>query len=105
MELIDKFRERFGLNEFELSRHALDQTVHRNITVAEIRQAVTRAEVIENYPNDKYGPSCLLLGFTASGRPIHIQWRYPDSALIKLITAYEPDPGLWIDFKISSASP
>ena len=27
--------------------------------------------MIEDYPDDKYGPSCLVLGFTAEGKAIH----------------------------------
>ncbi|MCF6335624.1 MAG: DUF4258 domain-containing protein [Spirochaetales bacterium] len=56
-------------------------------------------EIIEHYPNDKYGPSCLILGFTKSNRPLHIQSTYPELQLIKIITLYEPDTKQWIDFK------
>ena len=35
--------------------------------------AKSRAEIIEDYPNDKYGPSCLLLGFTQAGRLVIIE--------------------------------
>jgi hypothetical protein len=38
--------------------------VERNISEAEIRQAGRRARIIEDYADDKYAPSCLLLGFT-----------------------------------------
>jgi len=27
---------------------------------------------IEDYPTDKYYPSCLLLGFTDNARPLHL---------------------------------
>ncbi len=45
--------------------------VDRHISEQEIRDAGSKAEVIENYPEDKYSPSGLLLGFTAAGRPLH----------------------------------
>jgi Domain of unknown function (DUF4258) len=45
-----------------LSRHALRRMVERNISDAMIREAGAVAELIEDYPNDKYSPSCLLLG-------------------------------------------
>jgi hypothetical protein len=48
---------------------------------------------------DKYGPSCLILGFTKTGRPLHIQCSYPRRPLIKIITLYEPDQDLWVDFR------
>ena len=44
----------------------------RNIPVADLEEALSgECEVIEDYPDDKYGPSCLLLGFTSTGRPLH----------------------------------
>jgi hypothetical protein len=58
------------------------------------------SEIIEDYPEDKYGPSCLILGFTKTGRPLHIQCSYPSRLLIKIITLYEPDPDLWVDFRV-----
>jgi len=57
-------------------------------------------EVIEEYPDDKYGPSCLIFGFTLSNRPLHVQCSYPSHPLVKIITLYEPDPKIWIDFKL-----
>ena len=57
----------------------------------------TEAEIIEDYPDDKYSPSCLLLGFTQIGRPLHIVVSLEDRDLVKVITVYEPDPDKWID--------
>ena len=34
-------------------------------------------KAIEDYPNDKYDPSCLILGFTRSRRPLHIMGTVP----------------------------
>ena len=80
-------------------RPYFDQTTLRRITAQELREAIANGEVIEDYPNDKYGPSCLVLGFTSLGRPIHVQCSHPSRALIKIITAYQPDPNEWTDFK------
>ena len=60
-------------------------------------------KVIEDYPEDKYGPSCLILGFTG-GRKAGaraLQSSFP--LLIKTITVYEPNPNLWIDFEVRKA--
>jgi hypothetical protein len=37
--------------------------------VQEIREMIADGQVIEDYPDDKYGPSCLIFGFTLKGRP------------------------------------
>ncbi|WP_446383809.1 DUF4258 domain-containing protein [Coleofasciculus sp. E2-BRE-01] len=50
--------------KFEFTRHAFKRAIERNISEAEIREASVTMEVIEDYPDDKYSPSCLLLGFT-----------------------------------------
>jgi hypothetical protein len=85
--------------QFEFSRHAFHRVVERNISEHEIREAGLDAEVIEDYPDDKYSPSGLLLGFTRLGRPLHFQISYADSDLTKIITIYEPDPNEWVDFR------
>jgi hypothetical protein len=66
----------------------------------EIRETIADGEIIEDYPDDKYGPSCLILGYTQAGRALHVQCSYPTRPLIKIITLYEPDANLWIDFKV-----
>ena len=97
MAMIDEIRERVARDEFEFSRHAVNQMLRRAISVVEVRQTVSQAEIIEDYPHDKYGPSCLLLGYTDAARPIHVHCSYPDRTLIKFITVYEPDATLWVD--------
>jgi hypothetical protein len=56
--------------------------------------------IIEDYPEDKYSPSCLLLGLTAARRVLHIQVSRLDSDSLKIITLYEPDTDKWINYKI-----
>ena len=99
MNLIKELRSKFAKEEFEFSKHAVDQTILRNITVQEIREAMNTGEVIEDYPEDKYGSSCLVFGLTKQKRPIHIQCSYPTRSLIKIITIYEPDLKQWIEFR------
>ena len=97
--MILEIRERFRNGLFEFSKHALDQSIIRQITVSELREAIESGKIIEDYPNDKYGPSCLILGYTENDRPVHVQCSYPSRPIIKVITLYEPDPELWIDFE------
>jgi len=101
MALLNNIRDKIARRQYEFSKHAVDQTIVRNISVSELEQAISsQSEVIEDYPEDKYGPSCLILGFTSAGRPLHIQCSHPAQPLIKIITVYEPDPELWIDLRI-----
>ena len=98
--MIEEIRARFARDEFEFSKHATDQSILRGISVQEMREAVSAGKVIEDYPDDKYGPSCLVFGTTKSARPIHIQCSYPLRELVKIVTLYQPDPEQWIDYKV-----
>lgn len=98
--MIEEIREKIAAGQFEFSKHAVDQSIVRRVTVQEIREAIATGEIIEDYPDDKYGPSCLLFGHTREGRPLHIQCSYPSRPVVKIITLYEPDASLWVDFKV-----
>jgi hypothetical protein len=90
LELIQKA---IASGNYQYSLHAVQRTTERHISRSEIERAISRAEIIEDYPQDKYGPSCLLYGDTDNGRALHIQVSLPP--LVKIITVYEPDPKEW----------
>ena len=97
--MIEEIRRKFIQAPAEFSEHAFNQRILRKIGGDEIAEAMATAEIIESYPNDKYGPSFLLMGMTRSGRPLHMQVSTPVRPRLKIITAYQPDPALWIDFR------
>ncbi|NUQ36422.1 MAG: DUF4258 domain-containing protein [Caldilineales bacterium] len=97
MDLITEIHRKLTNGEFEFTRHAVDRMLLRHISVKEVKDAVQNGVVIEDYPYDKYGPSCLILGLTKTNRPLHIQCSYPARHRIKIITVYEPDPASWQD--------
>jgi Domain of unknown function (DUF4258) len=99
MITLDEIRQRIVAGTFEFSRHAFKRAVERNISDDDIREAGRHATIIEDYPDDKYAQSCLLLGFTDAGRPLHIQVSYIESDMLKIITIYQPDPEEWYDYR------
>ena len=101
MEMLDGIKRRIRQRQYEFSKHAVDQSIIRGISVPEVEEAIIgKSEVIEDYPDDKYGPSYLILGFTKAGHPLHVQCSYPSRPLVKIITLYQPDPDLWIDYRV-----
>lgn len=100
MALLDSIRDKVRQQRYEFSKHAVDQSVLRGIKVKEVEQALLgRSEVVENYSDDERGPSCLVLGFTDTGRALHIQVSHSSRPLLRIITLYEPNPDLWVDFR------
>lgn len=96
---LEAVRAAFTANRFDFTEHATERAVERNISESEIVEAGSRATTIEEYPDDKYGPTRLLLGFTKVGRPLHIQVADSPSPPVKIITLYEPDPEEWENFE------
>ena len=70
---LDTVRKQLANAEIDLTLHVARRLVQREISELDLRQAGARAMVIEEYPDDKYSPSCLMLEFTDTGRPLHIQ--------------------------------
>lgn len=71
--------------------------IRRSIDRPEVEYVIIRGEVIEEYPNDKYSPSCLIYGRTKKGRNLHVQVSLPPIVII--ITVYEPESSEWINYK------
>ncbi len=71
----------------------------RMITTKEVEIVVTTGELIEDYPDDVRGHSCLLLGYGNEERVIHVVCA-PKKDYLAIITAYLPNQNQWSsDFK------
>jgi len=100
MKSLEEIRQQLYSEEFQLTRHALKRQTERNISNDEIREISENVVIIEDYPDDKYAPSSLLLGFTKADRALHIHVYIKESDVTKIITLYEPNQNDWIDFKV-----
>ncbi len=77
--------------------HALDQMnrPERMISAAEVRHVIFAGEIIEDYPEDVRGHSCLMLAFSPfSGRPVHVVCS-PKDEYLAVVTAYIPTLDRW----------
>lgn len=84
-----------------ITDHADEEAFDDSLTYEEIYSSVIQGEIIEDYPNDKPYPSCLILGRNFAGKPIHSVWAYnPENLWSVLITVYRPDPERWINWKV-----
>lgn len=99
MKTLEEIKRQLQAGKFEFTRHAFKRAIERDISEAEIQEASVSMEVIEDYPDDKYSPSSLLLGFTQADRALHLQVSRTESDVVKIITLYEPDPEQWINYR------
>ena len=85
-------------NRIRITNHATDEAEDDDLLLDEILASVLIGELIEQYPNDRPYPSCLIYGVDTTGDAIHSVWAYnEDTEWAVLITVYRPDPARWID--------
>jgi len=96
---IHHIRKLVAEGEYEFSRHAERERELDMINVEELEQALKSCEIIEEYPDDPRGGSCLVLGFCQQG-PIHAVCSLKtEPGELLIITVYNPSkhPYKWTD--------
>ncbi len=93
--LLERIRVQAGIENIRVTPHAQQEMVEENIILDEVLEAIATGQIIENYPEHRRGPCCLLNGLTQQGRSIHIVCTTAQPVLI-IITTYEPKPPKWI---------
>lgn len=78
--------------------HAVSQMSRpdRMILTIEVRKVIEEGEIVEDYPEDRRGHSCLILGFGLDGQAIHVV-SAPKDDYLAVITAYLPNEEEWKD--------
>jgi len=96
---IEKIKERIISNRYEISFHAEKERYAENIMLSEIEHALLNGKILEDYPDDPRGASCLILGYSKK-RPLHIVCGYTTTKWVRILTVYIPKPPKWVNEKI-----
>ncbi len=84
--------------------HARKRIKQRGISLLDVLNVMRSGEIIEDYPDDFPYPSCLMLGQTLGGEPLHICIGWGDN-ILRLITLYIPTLDEWeSDYKTRKAA-
>ena len=87
-------RELVAAGAYRVTRHAHEEMVAEDISLADVFDAIGTGVLIEDYADHRRGPCCLLSGATRSGRPLHVVCSTEPPVII-LVTVYEPKPPRW----------
>ena len=68
---IEEIRELVRAGRYEVSIHAQQERLEDDLDINEIETALLQGELIEEYPKDPRGPSCLVGGLAGPKR-IHV---------------------------------
>lgn len=82
---------------YEISLHADDERIAEGLTTYQVEYALLDCKIIEEYPNDPRGESCLVVGFTTENIPIHVVCGKTSSGNLIWITIYIPTMPKWRD--------
>ncbi|MEK7241990.1 MAG: DUF4258 domain-containing protein [Planctomycetota bacterium] len=93
---IKEIRERVRYDEYEISLHAEKERYAEGVEISDLETTISNGEVLEDYPDDPRGPSCLILGYSQK-RPIHIVCGYTPIGWVRIITVYIPKQPKWVD--------
>ena len=95
-DTFDKVCKAIASGRTHVSEHAYDEAVEDDLSVVDVIDRTSNGEVIEDYPNDRRGSSCLALLHVGEEDPVHAVWAFDDgSGRAILITVYRPDPARW----------
>ena len=89
-------RERANKKKFQLTGHAHKERQEEVIETRDVSEALVNCDILENYPDDPRGPSCLVLGYSGS-RAVHVVCGRTKGDWLLVITVYIPRPPKWIN--------
>jgi len=82
--------------DYEYSVHAEAERQAERLSIQDVEAALLNGEVLEDYPQDPRGASCLVLGLS-SRKSIHIVCGRTSLEKLRVITVYIPRAPKWTD--------
>ncbi len=101
--MIDIIKSKVRARKFKYTLHARNEALNDGINIKKTIEIIEQSELIEDYPDDPRGHSCLILGWFDE-KPVHLVCGISGEDVI-LITIYIPDPNRWIGHKIRRLLP
>lgn len=93
---IKRIHELAAADQMAFKKHTVLRMYQRQITENDTKEALVHCKIIEEYPDDYPLPTCLVLGHTKIGRPIHAVVAIDEEEpMLWAITVYEPDLFEW----------
>ena len=102
MKTIEDIKRCISKKRYNITSHARREMSPKedDISEKELVEAISKGGIIEEYPNDKPFPSCLIFGRTERGRSVHVVCAYSkEDDIVIIITTYEPAINKWIDYR------
>lgn len=93
-QILLHLREQAAHEAVRITQHAQEEMAAEDVLLDDVLQAIASGEILEDYPEHRRGACCLVGGYTAERRPLHVVCTTAQPLLI-IITVYEPKPPKW----------
>ena len=91
----EKVCEAIAAQAVHVSAHAYTEALDDGLDILELIASTLQGELVEDYPTDPRGASCLVLS-RVEQEPVHSVWGYDEQASRAIvITVYKPEPSRW----------
>ena len=87
---IERINEICQKGSVKWTKHCLERMQERSILIEDVKNCITKGEIIEEYPDDFPNPSALIYGKTVNENVIHVVCGM-NSDTVFVITAYYPN--------------
>ena len=84
---------------YEMSIHADDERLNEELTIEQIEFVLKNCEIIETYPFDPRGESCLVYAVIRENIPVHVVCGKNSLDHLFIITVYIPAMPKWLNPK------
>jgi hypothetical protein len=84
-------KEKVRKSAYYFSKHADQERQNDHLLIREVGEALLAGMILEQYEDFGYGDSCLVVGFTRQGKPVHIVCG-EKAGVLAIVTVYIPTP-------------
>jgi len=75
--LIERIRALANAGDIRISEHGYDELSEDGLTTRELIAGLSRAALVEDYPDYPKGPCALVLQKDRQGNPVYVVWGIP----------------------------
>jgi len=83
--------DRVTAQRYRYSRHGDKERQNDGLSLLDVEEALLSGRILEQYPDTGRGESCLVVGFSDDGKPVHIVCGRLGDWLV-VVTVYIPTP-------------
>ncbi len=93
---INFIKEQIEKQLYTLSLHADEERIADKLSINELENILVNCKIIEEYPTDPRGESCLVVGILENNIPVHVVCGKNRNGNLVIITVYLPKMPKWL---------